>query len=49
MDAINVISPYRRLGMWVSDDPRVGLTQEPFVADADTNDEQTRRIRNFVV
>jgi len=29
MNAINVISPYRHLGMWVFDDPRVGLTQEP--------------------
>jgi len=36
MNAINVISPYRYLGMWVFDDPRVGLTQEPFVAGADT-------------
>jgi len=36
MNAINVISPYRHLGMWVFDDPRVGLTQEPFVAGADT-------------
>ena len=36
MNAINVISPYRYLGMWVFDDPRVGLSQEPFVAGADT-------------
>jgi hypothetical protein len=36
MNVINVISPYRHLGMWVFDDPRVGLTQEPFVAGADT-------------
>jgi hypothetical protein len=36
MNAINVISPYRHLGMWVFDDPRVDLTQEPFVAGADT-------------
>jgi hypothetical protein len=36
MNAINVISPYRYLGMWVFDDPRVGLVQEPFVAGADT-------------
>jgi hypothetical protein len=25
MNAINVISPYKHLGMWVFDDPRVGL------------------------
>ena len=36
MNAINIISPYRHLGMWVFDDPRVGLVQEPFVAGADT-------------
>ena len=36
MNAINVIAPYRHLGMWVFDDPRVGLSQEPFVAGADT-------------
>ena len=36
MNAINVIAPYRHLGMWVFDDPRVGLVQEPFVSGADT-------------
>ncbi|MBV9968762.1 MAG: hypothetical protein JO228_02170 [Xanthobacteraceae bacterium] len=36
MNAINVISPYRYQGMWVFDDPRVGLSHEPFVAGADT-------------
>jgi hypothetical protein len=36
MNVINVIEPYRYLGMWVFDDPRVGLTQEPFVGGADT-------------
>ena len=36
MNAINVISPYKYNGMWVFDDPRVGLAQEPFVAGADT-------------
>ncbi len=36
MNAINVIAPYKHLGMWVFDDPRVGLMQEPFVAGADT-------------
>jgi len=32
MNAINVISPYKHHGMWVFDDPRVGLVQEPFVS-----------------
>src|SRR5947209_5196197 len=36
MNAINVIAPYKHLGMCVFDDPKVGLTQEPFVAGADT-------------
>jgi len=36
MNAINVISPYKHFGMWVFDDSRVGLVQEPFVAGADT-------------
>jgi hypothetical protein len=36
MNAINVISPYKHHGMWVFDDARVGLHQEPFVAGADT-------------
>jgi hypothetical protein len=36
MNEINVISPYKYHGMWVFDDPRVGLVQEPFVAGADT-------------
>lgn len=36
MNAINVIQPYRYLGMWVFDDERRGLVQEPFVAGADT-------------
>ena len=36
MNAINVISPYRHHGMWVFDDARVGLVQEPFVSGADT-------------
>lgn len=36
MNVINVISPYKHLGMWVFDDARVGLAQEPFVAGADT-------------
>lgn len=36
MNAINVIAPYKHPGMWVFDDPRVGLIQEPLVAGADT-------------
>lgn len=36
MNAINVIAPYRRYGMWVFDDPKVGLVEEPFVGGADT-------------
>ena len=36
MNAINIIAPYKHHGMWVFDDPRVGLTQEPFVAGADS-------------
>lgn len=35
MNAINVIASYKYLGMWVFDDPRVGLSQEPFVSGAD--------------
>jgi hypothetical protein len=29
MNEINIISPYKHLGMWVFDDARVKLTQEP--------------------
>lgn len=36
MNAINVIVPYRHLGMWVFDDDRVGLVREPFICGADT-------------
>jgi hypothetical protein len=36
MNAIHIIAPYKQHGMWVFDDPRVGLAQEPFVAGADT-------------
>lgn len=35
MNVINIIEPYRHHGMWVFDDERVGLVQEPFVAGAD--------------
>jgi hypothetical protein len=36
MNVINIVEPYRYLDMWVFDDPRVGLCQEPFVGGADT-------------
>jgi hypothetical protein len=29
MNQLNVIAPYKYLGMWVFDDARVGLVQEP--------------------
>src|SRR5690606_39927586 len=35
MNAIMAIHPYRHHGLWVFDDPAVGLLQEPFVAGAD--------------
>ena len=36
MNEINIIAPYKYLGLWVFDDPKVGLVQEPFVGGADT-------------
>jgi hypothetical protein len=36
MNAISVIHPYKYEGMWVFDDEKVGLIQEPFVSGADT-------------
>jgi hypothetical protein len=36
MNSISLIVPYRHEGMWVFDDPRVGLDKEPFVSGADT-------------
>lgn len=36
MNTIIAIHPYKREGMWVFDDDRVGLVQEPFVSGADT-------------
>ncbi len=35
MNAIGVIAPYKYEGMWVFDDPAVGLTREPFVSGID--------------
>lgn len=36
MNTINIIKPYKYLDMWVFDDEKVGLLQEPFVSGADT-------------
>lgn len=35
MNALTVISPYKHEGLWVFDDPAVGLVREPFVAGID--------------
>ena len=35
MNSIRVIHPYKHEGVWVFDDEKVGLIQEPFVAGAD--------------
>jgi len=35
-NSISVIKPYKWEGLWVFDDARFGLVQEPFVAGADT-------------
>jgi uncharacterized protein DUF6717 len=35
MNSILVIHPYKYEGVWVFDDPKVGLVQEPFIAGAD--------------
>jgi hypothetical protein len=44
MNAINVIYPYKHDGLWVFDDERAGLIQEPFVAGADRIIEQMVKI-----
>ena len=36
MNAIIAIHPYKYEGLWVFDDAKVGLVQEPFVSGADT-------------
>jgi hypothetical protein len=36
MNSLFVIVPYKYEGMWVFDDPGVGLSREPFVAGIDT-------------
>jgi hypothetical protein len=35
MNSIIAIHPYKCGGLWMFDDPRVGLIQEPFVSGAD--------------
>jgi hypothetical protein len=35
MNGLIAIHPYKAKGMWVFDDPAVGLRQEPFVSGAD--------------
>ena len=35
MNSLFVIAPYKYQGMWVFDDPAVGLFREPFVSGAD--------------
>ena len=35
-NAISVVVPYKWEGMWVFDDPPVGLVREPFIAGIDT-------------
>jgi hypothetical protein len=35
-NSLMVISPYKHQGMWVFDDPAVGLSREPFIAGIDT-------------
>jgi hypothetical protein len=36
VNSLFVIAPYKYEGMWVFDDPRVGLSREPFIAGIDT-------------
>jgi hypothetical protein len=36
MNSLMVIAPYKYEGMWVFDDPAVGLNKEPFIAGIDT-------------
>jgi hypothetical protein len=35
MNSLRVLTPYKHAGMWVFDDPAVGLNKEPFVSGAD--------------
>ena len=46
-NSLSVIKPYKWEGLWVFDDPAVGLIREPFVGGADTMiDVATRQIPN---
>lgn len=36
MNSLTVIMPYKYEGLWVFDDPAVGLRREPFIAGIDT-------------
>jgi len=36
MNSLFVIAPYKNEGLWVFDDPTVGLVKEPFIAGIDT-------------
>jgi len=36
VNSLFVIAPYKYEGMWVFDDPSVGLSKEPFIAGIDT-------------
>jgi hypothetical protein len=46
-NSIFVIKPYKWSGLWVFDDPNVGLVREPFVCGADTMiDVASRHIPN---
>lgn len=36
VNSLFVIAPYKYEGLWVFDDPRVGLVREPFIAGIDT-------------
>ncbi len=47
MNSLMVIAPYKWNGMWVFDDPAVGLDKEPFIAGIDTMiDKMTASIPN---
>jgi hypothetical protein len=47
MNVINIIQPYKYLDMWVFDDSKVGLIQEPFVLGTDVLiDKVTKSIPN---
>lgn len=47
MNSINIIKPYKYLDMWVFDDEKLGLLQEPFISGADTLiDKATESIPN---